>query len=218
MNFRLVREKVMVEVAVYDALREMVNSEIEEEKPLLTLKSNKDAKTYANGKNKNFRMTEYCINWYVALKFNAWSVRTDKAKTYYWFHENGEYILQLWLKDTFGTISNAINNSNTFDDLFNNYLDWFNRKRLEMRKKMENQLKETTNNKLAEMKIPHSHGGVANLLKVLTNTMKMQGADIRSIAKVQYAICKQAGIYIPDEFIEDVAVAMECENPDVLDN
>ena len=68
------------------------------------------------------------------------------------------------------------------------------------------------------MKIPHSHGGVANLLKVLTNTMKMQGADIRSIAKVQYAICKQAGIYISDEFIEDVAVAMECENPDILDN
>lgn len=29
----------MVEVAVYDALREMVNSEIEEEKPFLTLKA-----------------------------------------------------------------------------------------------------------------------------------------------------------------------------------
>ena len=208
----------MVEVAVYDALREMVNSVIEKEELLLTLKSRKAAKTYTNGKNRNFRMTEYCINWYVALNFNPWSIRTDKAKVYYWFHENGEYILQLWLKDTFGTVSNAINNSNTFGDLFNNYLEWFKRKRMEMRKKMENQLKETTNNKLAEMKIPHSHGGVANLLKVLTNTMKMQGADIRSIAKVQYAICKQAGIYIPDEFIEDVAVAMECENPDVLDN
>lgn len=35
----------MVEVAVYDALREMVNSEIEEEKPFITLKSSKDAKT-----------------------------------------------------------------------------------------------------------------------------------------------------------------------------
>lgn len=208
----------MVEVAVYDALRKMVNSEIEEEKSLLTLKSSKDAKTYANGRNKNFRMTEYCINWYMELNFNPWSIRTDKAKVYYWFHENGKYILQLWLKDTYKTISNAISNSNSFDDLFNSYLGWFNQKRMETRKKMENQLKETTNSKLAEMKIPHSHGGVANLLKVLTNTMKMQGADIRSIAKVQYAICKQAGIYIPDEFIEDVAVAMECENPDVLDN
>lgn len=60
----------MVEVAVYDALREMVNSEIEEEKPFLTLKSSKDVKTYANGKNKNFRMTEYCFNWYMELNFN----------------------------------------------------------------------------------------------------------------------------------------------------
>ena len=155
----------MVEVAVYDALRKMVNSEIEEWQPLLTLKSSKDAKTYANGKNKNFRMTEYCINWYMALNFNPWSIRTDKAKAYYWFHENGKYILQLWLKDTYKTISNAISNSNSFDDLFNSYLGWFNQKRMETRKKMENQLKETTNSKLAEMKIPHSHGGVANLLK-----------------------------------------------------
>lgn len=207
----------MVEVAVYDALWKMVNAEIEEEKPLLSLKSGKETRAYINKKNRNFRMTEYCINWYTALNFNAWSIRTDKAKVYYWFHENGKYLLRLWLKDTFKTISNAIKSSNTFEELFNNYLDWFNQKRLEMRKKMENQLKVTTNNKLAEMKIPHSHGGVANLLKVLTNTMKMQGADIRSIAKVQYAICKQAGIYIPDEFIEDVAVAMECENPDVMD-
>ena len=38
--------------------------------------------------------------------------------------------------------------------------------------------------------------------------MEKQGADIKSIAKVQYAVCMQAGIYIPDEFIEDVAVAL----------
>jgi hypothetical protein len=119
----------MVEVAVYDVLREMVNSEIEKEKPLLTLKSSKDAKTYANWKNKNFRMTEYCINWYMELNFNPWSIRTDKAKVYYWFHENGKYILQLWLKDTYKTISNAISNSNSFDDLFNSYLGWFNQKK-----------------------------------------------------------------------------------------
>lgn len=56
-----------------------------------------------------------------------------------------------------------------------------------------------------------THGGVANLLKVLTKTMEKQGADIRSIAKVQYAICKQAGILIPDEFIEDVAVVLCAE-------
>ena len=58
-------------------------------------------------------------------------------------------------------------------------------------------------------KRPNSHGGMANLLKVLTKTMEKQGASIENIAKVQYTVCMQAGIYIPDEFIEDVAVALE---------
>ena len=56
-----------------------------------------------------------------------------------------------------------------------------------------------------------THGGIANLLKVLTRTMEKQGADIRSIAKVQYTICRQAGILIPEEFIEDVAVILHAE-------
>ena len=38
--------------------------------------------------------------------------------------------------------------------------------------------------------------------------MEKQGASIESIAKVQYAICVQAGIYIPDEFLLDVATAL----------
>lgn len=56
---------------------------------------------------------------------------------------------------------------------------------------------------------PQSHGGVANLLKTLTKTMEKQGADIKNIAKVQYAVCIQAGIYIPDEFLMDVAIATD---------
>lgn len=60
-------------------------------------------------------------------------------------------------------------------------------------------------------KRPNSHGGVANLLKTLTKTMEKQGTSIESIAKVQYTVCMQAGIYIPDEFIEDVAVALHIE-------
>lgn len=62
---------------------------------------------------------------------------------------------------------------------------------------------------LSARKTPQSHGGVANLLKVLTKTMEKQGSDISSIAKVQYAVCVQAGIYIPDEFIRDVAVTLD---------
>lgn len=58
-------------------------------------------------------------------------------------------------------------------------------------------------------KVPQSHGGVANLLKVLTKTMKEQGSGIDSIAKMQYTVCMQAGIYIIPEFLTDVLVADE---------
>ena len=58
-------------------------------------------------------------------------------------------------------------------------------------------------------KLPQSHGGVANLLKVLTKTMQTRGTSIHTIAKVQYAVCMQAGIYIPDEFLTDVLVAAD---------
>ena len=39
--------------------------------------------------------------------------------------------------------------------------------------------------------------------------MEKQDADIANIAKVQYAVCVQAGIYIPDEFVRDVAVTLD---------
>ena len=73
---------------------------------------------------------------------------------------------------------------------------------------MEFNVSEAKKQMLENGKRPNSHGGVANLLKTLTKTMEKQGASIQSIAKVQYTVCMQAGIYIPDEFIEDVAVAL----------
>ena len=73
---------------------------------------------------------------------------------------------------------------------------------------MQFNVSEAKKQMLENGKRPSSHGGVANLLKTLTKTMEKQGASIQSIAKVQYTICMQAGIYIPDEFIEDVAVAL----------
>lgn len=66
-------------------------------------------------------------------------------------------------------------------------------------------------NLLSQQKCNGQHGSVASLLKVLTKTMTLQGSDIRNIAKMQYMICTQAGIYIPDEFITDVAVFSDCE-------
>lgn len=75
-------------------------------------------------------------------------------------------------------------------------------------------IKESKKQILENGKRANSHGGVANLLKVLTKTMEKQGASIENIAKVQYTICMQAGIYIPDEFVEDVAISLYIENED----
>ena len=58
---------------------------------------------------------------------------------------------------------------------------------------------------------PNSHGGVANLLRVLTKTMNAQGSSIRTIAKVQYTVCLQAGIYVPEEFMNDVLTAADID-------
>lgn len=74
---------------------------------------------------------------------------------------------------------------------------------------MEKQNNMVTKQHGVPAKIPSAHGGVANLLKTLTKTMIMQGSSVRTIAKVQYAICQQAGIYIPSEFLTDVATVLE---------
>lgn len=80
--------------------------------------------------------------------------------------------------------------------------------------KTENELQARNIKLAATGKNPQSHGGVANLLKVLTKTMHDQGTSIYTIAKVQYAVCMQAGIYIPDEFLTDVLVAHDIVSGD----
>lgn len=204
----------MVESEIYYNVRDAVEIEMYSIFPKSILKIKGKCPLNIAEKHPNFKMTiSDVMNWNVI--FNN---RSRDAKTVlYWFQENGDYICDLWIKDMYGNISNALNSNKSFNELWNNYLNWFNHKRTELRNKMKQELRKSTGNASQELQIPRSHGGVANLLKVLTKTMKMQGADIRSIAKVQYSICTQAGIYIPDEFIEDVAVVMMCENPDVMD-
>lgn len=75
--------------------------------------------------------------------------------------------------------------------------------------KMEVEIKKE--NKVKEIKTVNSHGGVANLLKVLTKTMQAQGADIRNIAKMQWMICRQANVLLPDEFLTDVSTVLDME-------
>jgi hypothetical protein len=112
----------------------------------------------------------------------------------------------------YGSVKKALLETSTWIELWNDFEDWFEEKRRLFMAKQKAEIEKIVGAEVAEKrKIPHSHGGVANLLKTLTKTMEQQGADIRSIAKMQYAVCKQANIYLPDEFITDVAVALDVE-------
>ena len=123
---------------------------------------------------------------------------------------NGEKICQGWINDKFnGDWLKAMRKFDNFDAMFNGFSDYFGERRKAIMDKT-NDIISKLNPQLAKTGQirTNSHGGVANLLKVLTKTMHEQGSSIKTIAKVQYAVCTQAGIYIPDEFITDVIVAV----------
>lgn len=124
-----------------------------------------------------------------------------------WFQKNCDRLIQGFFNaNGYKNIEGAIQNTDHFNDLTAKWDEWFERKRKSWMKKYE---AEVMSKKGVPAKMPSSHGGVANLLKTLTKTMTLQGASIQSIAKVQYAVCTQAGIYIPNEFLTDVAVALD---------
>lgn len=123
------------------------------------------------------------------------------------FDKNAEKICTEFIGEEYhGDVEYAMFKTMDFMALYQKFLDWFADKRREFQ--MQFDVSEAKKQMLENGKRPNSHGGVANLLKTLTKTMEKQGASIQTIAKVQYTICMQAGIYIPDEFIEDVAVAL----------
>lgn len=137
--------------------------------------------------------------------------RKCKRQSLSYFIRSDEWA-DVFIKDVFGNSERAYWDTSSKDELAGMYIEWFKQKRRGLRSKMTSELQiinETV--ALSKQKNVQAHGGVANLLRVLTRTMEKQGADIRSIAKVQYTICRQAGILIPDEFIEDVAVIVNAE-------
>lgn len=128
-------------------------------------------------------------------------------KTVDFFENNALIIISFFFKERYGgKTRNAMDTEKKFSNLVGKFFDWFSDKRRDFQ--MEFNVSEAKKQVLENGKRPNSHGGVANLLKTLTKTMEKQCASIQSIAKVQYTVCMQAGIYIPDEFIEDVAVAL----------
>ena len=126
---------------------------------------------------------------------------------------------EVFYTDCYGGKEKAYEQTERKEELIQRYIEWFAEKRKEMRKGMESGIKQEIERIVKKdetcvhvyKNVRGNQGGVANLLKVLTKTMDRQGADIRSIAKVQYSICQQAGIMIPEEFIEDVAVVLYAE-------
>lgn len=124
-----------------------------------------------------------------------------------YFESNSEQFILIFLSETYGNIETAVSKTDCFTELSNEFIKWFDERRNKFMEKMEIDIQKVR--EMSEKKTPQSHGGVANLLKVLTKTMEKQGADIQNIARVQYAVCVQAGIYIPDEFIRDVAVTLD---------
>ena len=132
------------------------------------------------------------------------------------FSTNGEKIFQGFINECYhGDWREAILAKKTFGYLWNELEVYFDDKRRQFMEKTNKLIEQMPKQLMKDGRIrTNSHGGVANLLKVLTKTMQEQGSSIRTIAKVQYAICTQAGIYIPDEFITDVLIAADI-NPDV---
>jgi len=148
-----------------------------------------------------------------------WSFDTKRArnKTFRqavgFFSRNGAELCQVWITDRFnGDWRKAILQYGTFNNFFNAFEAYFN----ERKEKFMAKTKELIQQMYPELKNiknirPNSHGGVANLLRVLTRTMNEQGSSIRTIAKVQYSVCLQAGIYVPEEFINDVLTAADMD-------
>jgi hypothetical protein len=149
--------------------------------------------------------------WYLLSSFNGrcgFGYRYFlKASCELYFEKHARQIISLFLSESYNSIEDAILKTDCFLELWNAFERWFDDRRNKFMENMKADIEEIR--RISVRKTPQSHGGVANLLKVLTKTMEKQGSDIASIAKVQYAVCVQAGIYIPDEFIRDVAVTLD---------
>ena len=201
----------MLEDLCREALFDRCMDVIHKENPVCRIK----------GKPPPKQRFEHFMSW--ESKFRAWdgalvkrSVRNSPGdplpNAMRYFSEHRGKICDAFIQETHGgDLPRAMEESGTFENLFDSFLDYFSKKRGDFMESTNALLEAKRGELISQNKVPQSHGGVANLLKVLTQTMKAQGSSIRTIAKVQYAVCLQAGIYIPEEFITDVLVAANIE-------
>lgn len=182
---------------------------IAEEAPLVRLKGTPWKKV--NEFDNYFSSSYFKHNWH-ALPLQSFSHKRKEHHAYKcwrYFIEKGKKIIKVYIEQKYGSTECAMRQTKTFEVLFNEFLAWFEERRNGFMDKVTKQLSEGKAELAKIGKLPQSHGGVANLLRVLTKTMYTRGTSIHTIAKVQYAVCMQAGIYIPDEFLTDVLVAAD---------
>ena len=164
---------------------------------------------------ENFQIDQYMKQDYHFLPIEMFlgrgrRVNSVRRMAWVWFSENSKKIRDAYIRERYGgDFEQAMVDAGNFETLFGGFCRYFADRRTEFMEKTQ-QILITQKAELSKKgKAPQSHGGVANLLKVLTKTMQEQGSSIYCIAKVQYAVCVQAGIYIPEEFLTDVLIANE---------
>lgn len=187
-------------------MRSMVEKATIRKRTLVRLKGEPE-----NPYNIKFETYFHGSSWY---QYSWWKGKSVRGFTYFlhrkceqYFEDNSEKIISNFLNDTYEDIETAVLKTDDFMEFAEEFQKWFEERRAKFMEQTDTDIQKWKETCAATK--PQSHGGVANLLKVLTKTMEKQGADIANIAKVQYAVCVQAGIYIPDEFVRDVAVVLD---------
>jgi len=139
-----------------------------------------------------------------------WRKDSLVRKAWLYFNENSQRITDIYVRKRWNNdLRAAMTEMERYDNLHRDFLAYFEDRRKKFLEQEEKAIAQAKTANLMNGSVPKSHGGVANLLKVLTKTMIAQGSSILTIAKVQYAICIQAGIMLPNEFLTDVLVADE---------
>lgn len=198
----------MLEGLCQDALAKLCRDEIGEDRLVFL----KNRATIQKREFQGFMGDNwYRFNWNVIPVELFHNKRKDSLArlSWVWFNENADKIASAYIRERYGDTKTAMRATGSFDNLYMVFKDDFAYRRRKVMKHIDKQLATQQAGLKKAGKSPQSHGGVANLLKVLTKTMHDQGSSVYSIAKVQYAVCMQAGIYIPEEFLTDVLVAGE---------
>lgn len=197
----------MLEELCRSAMYDLCNVVVKKER-LAKLKGTKPTNRWLGFFNSS--LDGFNWNYLPVMKAMNAKTATTVRRAWVWFNENSKQICEAYIRDEYGgDIERAMLRAGTFQILFKDFKEYFAKRRVLIVEKIEVAVSEKKQELAKRNKLPQSHGGVANLLKVLTKTMHEQGNSIYTVAKVQYAICVQAGIYIPDEFLTDVLTAVD---------